>query len=101
MARKNNDIVESVYTGYTYKVFNKCSIILSDDIQVKGRKKQEVNTTHFQVRCYNNRVFIVILIFNVSVPWKMWCKLRGHKIFYKMDQAVTVYWLEESFEKTG
>ena len=49
MSRKNNDIVESVYTGYTYKVFNKCFIFLSDDIQGKGRKKQGLTQLIFKL----------------------------------------------------
>ena len=72
MAKNKSDIIESVYTSYGYKVFNKCPICLTDNIKKKGRRGTGNIKTHPQVfRCNSCGVFFVNPILDSNSLYKL------------------------------
>jgi len=67
------DNINSAYTHFNYKVFNKCPICLNEDIKRKGRKGTGDKETHPQVfNCNNCGVFFVNPIIDSKSLYKMY-----------------------------
>lgn len=69
----DNNIKESVYTEYEYKVFNKCPVCLNKNIQRKGRRGTGDTQTHPQVfKCTKCRVFFVNPIIDIKSLYNLY-----------------------------
>ena len=96
MAENKSDIIESVYTRYGYKVFNKCPICLAEDIIQKGRGGTGNNKTHPQVfRCNSCGVFFVNPILDSNSLYKLY---ENFDITYGLHNQSTLNKIKRSVE---